>query len=80
MCGIAGFIGNGELSDLKRMTDTIEYRGPDDQGHWQDEDKKVFLGFRRLAIIDLEGGHQPMWSIDGSAGIVSMARYITTKS
>jgi len=70
MCGIAGFIGKGEISDLKRMTDAIEYRGPDDQGHWSDNDKGVFLGFRRLAIIDIDGGHQPMWSGDGSIGIV----------
>ena len=70
MCGISGFAGCGEITDLRRMTDAIEYRGPDDQGHWHDEDKKIFLGFRRLAIIDLEGGHQPMWTKDNSTGIV----------
>jgi asparagine synthase (glutamine-hydrolysing) len=70
MCGIAGFAGTGDIGTLERMTDSIRHRGPDDDGLWQDENERVFLGFRRLAIIDLSGGHQPMWTADGRLGVV----------
>jgi asparagine synthase (glutamine-hydrolysing) len=70
MCGIAGFVGAGERSDLRRMTEAIRHRGPDAEGHWMDEKEPVFLGFRRLAIIDLAGGNQPMWTADGALGVV----------
>jgi asparagine synthase (glutamine-hydrolysing) len=71
MCGIAGILG--PLPDaergaaLVRMTDAIRHRGPDDQGHFVGP--SVGLGMRRLSIIDLEGGHQPMRRDDG-IGIV----------
>lgn len=68
MCGFVGFIGvtalNGRAEDeamLKRMADTITYRGPDDAGYWCDEDQRVGLGHRRLSVVDLSpAGHQPM--------------------
>src|SRR2546423_679107 len=60
MCGIAGFSGFGDRDILRRMTDAIRYRGPDAEGHWAEEDAGVFLGHRRLAIVDLSGGGQPM--------------------
>jgi asparagine synthase (glutamine-hydrolysing) len=64
MCGIAGIIdykGNVQLDKLKSMTDSIVHRGPDGEGHWISDSKKVGFGHRRLSIIDLsEGGHQPM--------------------
>ena len=64
MCGIAGqFNFNQEPVDrslLERMTGEIERRGPDDFGHFFFEN--VGLGFRRLSIIDIEHGHQPMVS------------------
>lgn len=61
MCGIAGFVGAGTLSDLQRMTDALRHRGPDGEGHYQAPDQQLFLGHRRLAILDLAGGAQPMW-------------------
>lgn len=70
MCGIAGFVGSGTRADLVRMTRAIAHRGPDAEGLWQDEARGVFLGHRRLSIIDLAGGGQPMWSADGQIGIV----------
>ena len=60
MCGIAGFIGTGDQSVLKSMTDSIAYRGPDAEGFYSDLSAGVFLGHRRLSIVDLSGGAQPM--------------------
>ncbi|MDB6174862.1 MAG: asparagine synthase, glutamine-hydrolyzing [Chthoniobacteraceae bacterium] len=68
MCGIAGFAGNGDLGTLRAMTDAIRHRGPDAEGFWHDAG--VFLGHRRLSIVDLAGGSQPMWSQDGELGVV----------
>jgi asparagine synthase (glutamine-hydrolysing) len=70
MCGIAGFVGAGESADLQRMTDAIRHRGPDAEGHWIDRDRRVFLGHRRLSIVDLAGGVQPMWTADRQVGVV----------
>lgn len=62
MCGIAGFVtttpGAGSEAVLRRMTDRIRHRGPDDDGFYTDD--FAFLGHRRLSIIDVAGGHQPM--------------------
>ena len=71
MCGIAGWYSrNGPVpSDvLVRQADTIIHRGPDDSGVFADAD----FGFamRRLSIIDLAGGHQPIFSADGRYGII----------
>ena len=63
MCGIAGFVGAGDRETLARMTARLAHRGPDDSGLWNDG--AVFLGHRRLSIVDLEGGHQPMATADG---------------
>jgi asparagine synthase (glutamine-hydrolysing) len=70
MCGIAGFVGRGDRGDLVRMTRAIAHRGPDADGHWVDEAHAVHLGHRRLAIVDLAGGGQPMWTADGALGVV----------
>ena len=67
MCGIAGFAGTGTREDLVRMTDAIAHRGPDAARHWDDEG--VFLGHRRLSIVDLTGGAQPMATVDGELGV-----------
>lgn len=64
MCGICGFVGKGALSDLHRMNQTMIHRGPDAEGYWQDRDAGVYLGHRRLSIIDLSGGAQPMLTND----------------
>lgn len=63
MCGITGIVyfdNNKKVTrhELKAMTDTIIHRGPDDEGQFIDEN--VGLGFRRLSIIDLKSGHQPL--------------------
>jgi asparagine synthase (glutamine-hydrolysing) len=68
MCGIAGILSfePPEPALLRRMTDAIEHRGPDDEGVWVDRDNGVGLGHRRLSIVDLSpSGHQPMLSPDG---------------
>ncbi len=70
MCGICGFIGNGELSDLQRMTAALAHRGPDAEGMWHDAERGVYLGHRRLSIIDLTDGVQPMWTGDRQLCIV----------
>jgi asparagine synthase (glutamine-hydrolysing) len=67
MCGIAGFVGQGDLDHLCRMTLALKHRGPDAEGYWHEDN--VFLGHRRLSILDLTGGAQPMISHDG--------RYVT---
>lgn len=69
MCGIAGFTGRGDLGVLRKMTGAIAYRGPDAEGHWSDESAGVFLGHRRLSIVDLTCGAQPMWTADGQLGV-----------
>ena len=62
MCGIAGFVTTsprtGSEAVLHRMTDRISHRGPDDAGYYIDD--HAFLGHRRLSIVDVAGGHQPM--------------------
>lgn len=75
MCGIAGiFSMNGqdlapESSDtVRRMTDAMKYRGPDDSGIWRTG--QACFGHRRLSIIDITGGSQPMLSTDKNACIV----------
>ena len=70
MCGIAGFIGEGSPNDLRLMNAMMQHRGPETDGIWQDHPSKVFLGHKRLSIIDIEGGYQPMESADGKLVIV----------
>jgi asparagine synthase (glutamine-hydrolysing) len=67
MCGIAGWAGRPDIDDetLRRMCAAIAHRGPDDHRIHVDRDR-VGLGFRRLSIIDLEGGAQPLASEDGA--------------
>jgi asparagine synthase (glutamine-hydrolysing) len=69
MCGLVGFIDmRGERKPdrelLVRMTDKLVHRGPDSAGYFVDH--SVALGFRRLSIIDLESGDQPIYNEDGS--------------
>jgi asparagine synthase (glutamine-hydrolysing) len=64
MCGIAGFIGEGESPVLHRMIDVLAHRGPDGEGTWIDQSSRVFLGHRRLSIVDLAAGSQPMTTLD----------------
>ncbi|HAY80212.1 MAG TPA: asparagine synthetase B, partial [Planctomycetaceae bacterium] len=80
MCGITGAIWTDpaqaiSTETLARMTAALRHRGPDDEGSYgcefqtrppYDAIPGVALGFRRLSIIDLEGGQQPMTNEDGS--------------
>jgi asparagine synthase (glutamine-hydrolysing) len=73
MCGICGIYhyGNdGPVSEatLRRMTDVIAHRGPDDDGFYLNG--RVGLGHRRLSIIDVAGGHQPIFNEDGTVAII----------
>ena len=68
MCGIAGFAGFDDPALLRRMTGLISYRGPDDDGFF--EAPGIALGHRRLSIIDLSTGHQPITSHDDRLVIV----------
>jgi asparagine synthase (glutamine-hydrolysing) len=52
------------------MSTLVKHRGPDDSGEYRDLEAQVALGMRRLSILDLEGGHQPMSNEDGSIWIV----------
>lgn len=71
MCGIVGVIGefspNEGLEIVSRMNRAILHRGPDEGGQWASG--RVAFGMRRLSIIDLAGGHQPIWTEDG-VGII----------
>ena len=60
MCGITGYIGQGDQKILKKMTETISHRGPDDKGFFIAEN--CGLGHCRLSIIDIKGGHQPIYN------------------
>ena len=66
MCGICGFTGQLEEREniLQKMTEVITHRGPDSDGSYVDD--YIAMGFRRLSIIDLEGGDQPIYNEDGN--------------
>lgn len=71
MCGIVGFVvqpGSGDLSRLRLMNGQIVHRGPDDEGYYTDG--TCGLAMRRLSIIDLNTGHQPIANEDESIWIV----------
>lgn len=73
MCGISGKINYDtgrqvDAEELKRMTDSLYHRGPDDEGFYINNN--IGLGFRRLSIIDLSTGHQPLANEDDSIWII----------
>ncbi len=72
MCGICGAIDWSQTPDagalVRLMTPAMRHRGPDDEGYL--ERGRLALGMRRLSIIDLEGGHQPIFNEDGNVGVV----------
>jgi len=70
MCGLAGFAGRGDRADLEHMTAALIHRGPDGRGFYIDHDHRVYLGHRRLAILDLAAGEQPMWNEDGQVAVI----------
>jgi asparagine synthase (glutamine-hydrolysing) len=77
MCGIAGILeasGPVDRDALRRMTNSLRHRGPDDESYYFSEAHEghisVGFGFRRLSIIDLSGGRQPMSNEDGTLWLV----------
>jgi asparagine synthase (glutamine-hydrolysing) len=72
MCGITGFVGHKCLPDaraiVEQMTATLVHRGPDDEGTYLD--RGTALGVRRLGVIDLETGHQPISNEDGTVWVI----------
>ncbi len=74
MCGILGYVAKGAVAPARerfeRAVDMLDHRGPDRRGTWYSPDGRVGLGFRRLSILDLEGGDQPMANEDGSLHLV----------
>lgn len=70
MCGIVGFVGAGNPAILERMADAIRHRGPDGAGYLVDPGRAVHLGHRRLAILDIAGGVQPMHNEDDTVAVV----------
>lgn len=69
MCGICGFAGLGNDALLRAMTASIAHRGPDEDGFFTEADR-VSLGMRRLKIIDLATGKQPISNEDGTVTVV----------
>ncbi len=65
MCGIAGIWGNVTVERLRAMADSLRHRGPDDEGYWHSPQSSIGFAHRRLSIIDLEGGRQPISNEDG---------------
>ena len=74
MCGISGIVvppgAPVPQEVLRRMNNTLQLRGPDDEGYFIDQDGGAGLGHRRLSIIDIEGGHQPIGNTDGRIQVV----------
>ncbi|HEY2594078.1 MAG TPA: asparagine synthase (glutamine-hydrolyzing) [Chloroflexota bacterium] len=76
MCGICGVVNLGPRADatsvarLTAMADTLRHRGPDSDGYYVSEDRNVGLAFRRLSIVDLATGDQPMANEDESLWLV----------
>ena len=70
MCAIFGMIGRTDHDLLRKVSKIQIYRGPDSQGFFESDDKKVLLGNNRLAVIDKENGNQPIESADGRYVVV----------
>jgi len=68
MCGICGFSGPRDDQSLARMVDSLVHRGPDDEGRFVDE--TISLAMRRLSVIDVAGGRQPIWNETGTVCVV----------
>src|SRR3712207_1118355 len=71
MCGIAGYVSTGEATDrtllIRALAGALRHRGPDDEGYFFAPG--VGLGMRRLSIVDLECGQQPITNEDGSVRV-----------
>ena len=70
MCGIAGLAGTVDRRSVEAMTRALAHRGPNSEGYFFSRDPPLAFGHRRLAVIDIAGGHQPMWNEDGSVAVI----------
>lgn len=70
MCGIAGFVGPGDHRDLAAMMHALVHRGPDGEGRHCDPGRSLFLGHRRLAVVDIQSGAQPMWNLQHTVAVI----------
>jgi len=74
MCGISGVYsprgGRADASVARLMNDALRHRGPDDEGYFADPGGRVVLGHRRLSVIDLATGHQPIFDQSGKVAVV----------
>ena len=70
MCGIVGLVGSFKKGLINELNDSQIHRGPDDSGVYFDMESDVQIGMRRLSIVDIAGGHQPMSNEDDSIWIV----------
>jgi asparagine synthase (glutamine-hydrolysing) len=68
LCGIAGIVSPTDAERIAAITRSLAHRGPDGEGYYRDPD--VALGHRRLSIVDLEGGQQPITNEDGTLVLV----------
>jgi len=87
MCGISGiatFKESGVPETLiNKLNGALRHRGPDDEGYFRSTDRKAILGHRRLSIIDLESGHQPIFNEDGRIAVIfngEIYNYLELKS
>lgn len=86
MCGIVGAFSSRPLAcadspdRIDRAIDSIAHRGPDDRGHYLTADRRAFLGHRRLSIIDLTGGHQPLVDSSGAVRLIYNGEIYNHKS
>jgi asparagine synthase (glutamine-hydrolysing) len=73
MCGIAGWVAarGVDAGILRQMTEAVAHRGPDGEGTYVSADESVGLGHRRLAIVDVAGGRQPLSNEDGTVWVVA---------
>src|SRR5947209_12024463 len=69
VCGIAGSTQDADGSAVRAMCALLRHRGPDDEGVHTDAAAGVSIGTRRLAVMDVEGGHQPLCNEDGSVWV-----------
>src|SRR5215218_6955394 len=75
MCGIAGAValradGRPDRETVERMSCALAHRGPDGEGYWEAPNGRGALAHRRLSVIDLETGQQPMSSLSGTNALV----------
>ena len=82
MCGIAGLFHTDDRAvsegEVRRMVDTMVHRGPDGEGICACG--PIGLGMRRLAIIDVQGGNQPIWNEDRTYAAFGQLTYSITDS